>query len=64
MTRRIEKFLSQRVVLFLSHILIFIFKIFILLLCPAYEGVYAMVITGVLDAFFLFLEDCAYLISK
>lgn len=48
---KIEKFLSHRVVLLLSHILVFI-----LLLFSAYRGFHAMVITGVLDAFF-FLED-------
>lgn len=54
--RRIEKFLRQRVVLFLSHILVFVFKILILLLCPVYEGFYAMIITGVLDAFLFSLK--------
>lgn len=62
MTKRTEKFLSQRVDLFLSHMLIFPSKIFTLFLCPAYE----MVITGVLDAwvFYSFLDGCIYLIPK
>lgn len=47
--RRTEKFLSQQVVLFLSHGLIFISKMFLFLPCPVCERFHAMVITGVLD---------------
>lgn len=63
--RRTVKFLSQQVVLFLSHGLVFILKIFLLLLCPVYGTFHAMVIIGWLDVCCFFpLEVCFYLISK
>lgn len=61
--RKTEKFLSQQVVLFLSHGVIL--KIFLLLLCQVYGRFHAVVITGILDGRVSFsLEVFFHLISK